>query len=195
MLSDLLDTTRVKMEKTITSNPLFIKVAESIKDEFAHIRTGRASSVLVDRIKISYYGTLTPLKQIANISIPESNLIVIQPWDKNCLSEVEKAIWKSDLGLAPSVDGNIIRLTIPPLNEERRKELVKLIKKEAENGKISIRNIRREINDLIKKDEREHNISEDECKNYQNKIQILTDDYTENINNLVKLKEKEIMEV
>ncbi len=185
MLSDLLDATRVKMEKTVTA----------LKDEFAHIRTGRASSVLVDRLKISYYGTLTPLKQIANISIPESNLIVIQPWDKSCLSEIEKAIWKSDLGLAPSVDGNIIRLTIPPLNEERRKELVRLVKKEAENGKVSIRNIRREINDSIKKDEKEHNISEDECKNYQNKIQILTDEYTENINKLMKHKENEIMEV
>ncbi len=185
MLPDLLNETKVRMEKTITS----------LRDEFAHIRTGRASSNLVDRIKISYYDTLTPLKQIANISIPESNLIVIQPWDKNCLSEIEKAIWKSDLGLAPSVDGNIIRLTIPPLNEERRKELVKLVKKEAENGKISIRNIRREMNDLIKKDEKEHNISEDECKNYQNKIQILTDEYTENIDKLLNLKENEIMRV
>lgn len=185
MLPDLLNETKVRMEKTITS----------LRDEFAHIRTGRASSNLVDRIKISYYDTLTPLKQIANISIPESNLIVIQPWDKNCLSEIEKAIWKSDLGLAPSVDGNIIRLTIPPLNEERRKELVKLVKKEAENGKISIRNIRREMNDLIKKDEKEHNISEDECKNYQNKIQILTDEYTENIGKLLNLKENEIMKV
>lgn len=185
MLPDLLNETKVRMEKTITS----------LRDEFAHIRTGRASSNLVDRIKISYYDTLTPLKQIANISIPESNLIVIQPWDKNCLSEIEKAIWKSDLGLAPSVDGNIIRLTIPPLNEERRKELVKLVKKEAENGKISIRNIRREMNDLIKKDEKEHNISEDECKNYQNKIQILTDEYTENIDKLLNLKENEIMKV
>ena len=185
MLSDLLDTTRVKMEKTITA----------LKDEFAHIRTGRASSVLVDRIKISYYGTLTPLKQIANISIPESNLIVIQPWDKNCISEIEKAIWKSDLGLAPSIDGNIIRLTVPPLNEERRKELVKLVKKEAENGKIGIRNIRREANDLIKKDEKEGNASEDECKKHQNKIQELTDEYVGNIDKLLALKEKEIMEV
>lgn len=185
MLPDLLDETKVRMEKTIIS----------LRDEFAHIRTGRASSNLVDRIKISYYDTLTPLKQIANISIPESNLIVIQPWDKNCLSEIEKAIWKSDLGLAPSIDGNIIRLTIPPLNEERRKELVKLVKKDAENGKISIRNIRREVNDLVKKEEKESNISEDECKNYQNKIQILTDEYTEKIDKLLKLKEKEIMEV
>ncbi len=185
MLPDLLNETKVRMEKTVTA----------LRDEFAHIRTGRASSNLVDRIKISYYDTLTPLKQVANISIPESNLIVIQPWDKNCLSEIEKAIWKSDLGLAPSIDGNIIRLTIPPLNEERRKELVKLVKKEAENGKISIRNIRREGNDLIKKEEKESNISEDECKNYQNKIQILTDEYTENIDKLLKLKEKEIMRV
>lgn len=185
MLSDILDEIRVRMEKTVTV----------LKDEFTHIRTGRASSVLVDRIKISYYGTLTPLKQIANISIPESNLIVIQPWDKNCLSEIEKAIWKSDLGLTPSIDGNIIRLTVPPLNEERRKELVKLVKKEAENGKISIRNIRREANDLIKKDEKEGNISEDECKKYQNKIQELTDEYVENIDKLLELKEKEIMEV
>jgi len=185
MLQDLLNKTKARMEKTISA----------LKDEFAHIRTGRASSNLVDRIKISYYGTLTPLKQIANISIPESNLIVIQPWDKNCLSEIEKAIWKSDLGLAPSIDGNIIRLTIPPLNEERRKELVKLIKKEAENRKISIRNIRREVNDSIKKDEKESNISEDECKKYQNKVQILTDEYTKSIDKLLELKEKEIMEV
>jgi len=185
MLPDLLNETRVKMEKTITA----------LRDELAHIRTGRASSNLVDRIKISYYGTLTPLKQVANISIPEANLIVIQPWDKNCISEIEKAIWKSDLGLAPSIDGNIIRLTVPPLNEERRKELVKLVKKEAENGKIGIRNIRREANDLIKKDEKEGNTSEDECKKHQSKIQELTDEYVENIDKLLELKEKEIMEV
>jgi len=185
MLPHLLNETRVKMEKTITA----------LRDEFAHIRTGRASSNLVDRLKISYYGILTPLKQIANISIPEANLIVIQPWDKNCISEIEKAIWKSDLGLAPSIDGNIIRLTVPPLNEERRKELVKLVKKEAENGKIGIRNIRREANDLIKKDEKEGNASEDECKKHQNKIQELTDEYVENIDKLLELKEKEIMEV
>ena len=185
MLPDLLDEVKCRMDKAITA----------LKDEFSHIRTGRASSNLVDRIKISYYGTLTPLKQIANISVPESNLIVIQPWDKNCLSEIEKAIWKSDLGLAPSVDGNIVRLTIPPLNEERRKDLVKMVKKEAENGKVGIRNIRREANDSIKKDEKEGNMSEDESKKYQDKIQILTDEYTKNIDKLLELKEKDIMEV
>ena len=184
-MQDLLDKIKIRMKKTIST----------LKDEFAHIRTGRASPNLVDRIKISYYGTLTPLKQIANISIPESKLIVIQPWDKNCLSEIEKAIWKSDLGLAPSIDGNIIRLTIPPLNEERRKKLVKLVKEKSENGKISIRNIRREVNDSIKKDEKESNISEDECIKYQNKVQILTDEYTKSIDKLLELKEKEIMEV
>ena len=185
MLKDLSNETKIKMGKTIIA----------LRDEFSHIRTGRASSNLVDRIKIDYYGTLTPLKQIANISIPESNLIVIQPWDKNCLSEIEKAIWKSDLGLTPSIDGNVIRLIIPPLNEERRKELVKLVKKEAENGKIGIRNIRREVNDSIKKEEKESNISEDDSKKYQNEVQILTDEHIKNIDKLLEIKEKEIMEV
>ncbi|HER23897.1 MAG TPA: ribosome recycling factor [Candidatus Atribacteria bacterium] len=185
MLKNLSDETKIRMEKTIIS----------LRDEFTHIRTGRASSTLVDRIKISYYGTLTPLKQIANISIPESNLIVIQPWDKNCLSEIEKAIWKSDLGLTPSIDGNVIRLIVPPLNEERRKELVRLVKKEAENGKISIRNIRREVNDSVKKEEKESNISEDDSKKYQNEVQILTDEYIKSIDKLLEIKEKEIMEV
>jgi len=185
MLKDLSNETKIKMEKTI----------KALRDEFSHIRTGRASSNLVDRIKIDYYGTLTPLKQIANISIPESNLIVIQPWDKNCLSEIEKAIWKSDLGLTPSLDGNVIRLSLPPLNEERRKDLVKLVKKEAENGKIGIRNIRREVNDSIKKEEKESNISEDDSKKYQNEVQILTDEHIKNIDKLLEIKEKEIMEV
>lgn len=185
MLSDLLNETKDRMEKSITV----------LKDKFAHIRTGRASLTLIDRIKISYYGVLTPLKQIANISIPESNLIVIQPWDKNFLAEIEKVIWKSDLGLAPFNDGNIIRLTIPPLNEERRKELIKLVKKEAEKEKIAIRNIRRDTNDIIKKDEKENNISEDDCKEYQKKVQTLTDEYIKKIDKLLELKEKEIMEI
>lgn len=185
MLSDLLNDTKNKMDKAV----------KVIKDEFTHIRTGRASTALIDGIKIPYYGVLTPLKQIANISIPESNLIVIQPWDKNCLSEIEKAIWKSDLGLSPFSDGNVIRLSIPPLNEERRKELVKLVKKEAEKGRIAVRNIRREINDLLKKYEKDSSISEDECKEYQKKVQTSTDEYIEKIDELLELKEKEIMEI
>ncbi len=185
MLSDLLNDTKNKMDKAV----------KVIKDEFTHIRTGRASTALIDGIKIPYYGVLTPLKQIANISIPESNLIVIQPWDKNCLSEIEKAIWKSDLGLSPFSDVNVIRLSIPPLNEERRKELVKLVKKEAEKGRIAVRNIRREINDLLKKYEKDSSISEDECKEYQKKVQTSTDEYIEKIDELLELKEKEIMEI
>jgi len=185
VLSDFVEKTNIKMEKTI----------HIIKDEFTHIRTGRASSTLIDRLEVPYYGVLTPLKQVANISIPESNLIVIQPWDKSLLSEIEKTIWKADLGLTPSSDGNIIRLSIPPLNEERRKELVKLVKKEAEKGKVAVRNVRREINDLIKKDEKDKNISEDECKEYQKKIQTITDEYLKQIDDLLELKEKEIMEV
>ena len=185
MLSDLLNDTKNKMDKAV----------KVIKDEFTHIRTGRASTALIDGIKIPYYGVLTPLKQIANISIPESNLIVIQPWDKSCLSEIEKAIWKSDLGLSPFSDGNVIRLSIPPLNEERRKELVKLVKKEAEKGRIAVRNIRREINDLLKKYEKDSSISEDEYKEYQKKVQTSTDEYIEKIDELLELKEKEIMEI
>ena len=185
MLSEFTKKTNIKMDKTI----------KVIQDEFIHIRTGRASSTLIDRLEIPYYGVSTPLKQVANISIPESNLILIQPWDKKCLADIEKAIWKSDLGLTPSSDGNIIRLAVPALNEERRKELVKLVKKEAEKGKIAIRNIRREINELIKKDEKNKNISEDECKEYQKEIQIITDGYTKKIDELLKVKEKEIMEV
>ena len=185
MLSEFTKKTNIKMDKTI----------KVLQDEFIHIRTGRASSTLIDRLEIPYYGVSTPLKQVANISIPESNLILIQPWDKKCLADIEKAIWKSDLGLTPSSDGNIIRLAVPAPNEERRKELVKLVKKEAEKGKIAIRNIRREINELIKKDEKNKNISEDECKEYQKEIQIITDGYTKKIDELLKVKEKEIMEV
>ena len=185
MLSEFIKKTNIKMDKTI----------KVIQDEFIHIRTGRASSTLIDRLEIPYYGVSTPLKQVANISIPESNLILIQPWDKKCLADIEKAIWKSDLGLTPSSDGNIIRLAVPALNEERRKELVKLVRNEAEKGKVAIRNIRREINELIKKDEKNKNISEDECREYQKEIQIITDGYTKKIDELLKVKEKEIMEV
>jgi ribosome recycling factor len=185
VLSEFTKKTNIKMDKTI----------KVLQDEFIHIRTGRASSTLIDRLEIPYYGVSTPLKQVANISIPESNLILIQPWDKKCLADIEKAIWKSDLGLTPSSDGNIIRLAVPALNEERRKELVKLVRKEAEKGKIAIRNIRREINELIKKDEKNKNISEDECKEYQKEIQIITDGYVKKIEELLKVKEKEIMEV
>ena len=135
MIPEILKEAEHKMKKAITI----------MKDEFSHIRTGRASTALVENVKVDYYGAATPLKEIANISVPEADLIVIQPWDKNCVNDVEKAIWKADLGLTPNNDGTIIRLSIPPLTEERRKEMVKIVKKEVESAKVAIRNIRREL--------------------------------------------------
>ena len=183
MLQDLLDETKVKMEKTI----------KALRDELAHIRTGRASSSLVDRIKISYYGTLTPLKQIANISIPESNLIVIQPWDKNAIDPIVKAIQASELGLPPQSDGNVIRIAIPALSEERRQGLTKLVGKVAEEGKISIRNIRRDAIDTIKKLQNDGDIPEDRAKKGVDEVQKITDKATERIDELKKRKEEEVL--
>ncbi len=171
------------------------KALEITKEELSQIRTGRASSTLVENIKIEYYGILTPLKDIANITIPESDLIVIQPWDKNYVSEVEKAIWKADIGLTPNSDGTVIRLSIPPLSEERRKEIVKIVKKEIESGKVAIRNVRREINDQVKRMEKKGDISEDQSKEILKKVQDLTDSYIKDLDEIYKIKEVEIMKV
>ena len=171
------------------------KALEFVKNEFLRIRTGRASTGLVDNVKIDYYGTPTPLNQVGNISIPDSQTIAIQPWDKSVISLIERAILNSDLGLNPSNDGNIVRIPIPPLNEERRKEYVKLAKKVAEEGRISIRNIRRDEIDKLKKTEKEEHISEDERKHAEVEIQKLTDKYIKEIDNNLISKEKEIMEV
>ena len=135
MVNELLKEAKHKMKKAI----------QIIRDELSHIRTGRASSALVENIKVEYYGIPTPLKEIANISIPEADLIVIQPWDKSSVNDVEKAIWKEDLGLTPNNDGTVIRLSIPPMTEDRRKDIVKIVKKEIESSKVAIRNIRRDI--------------------------------------------------
>lgn len=185
MLLGIIEETENKMKKAI----------EASKEELALIRTGRASTVLVERIKIEYYGVATPLREIANITVPEADLIVIQPWDKSYVNEVEKAIWKADIGLTPSNDGANIRLSIPPLSEERRKEMVKLVKKEVESGKVAIRNIRREINDGIKKLEKDGDISEDQSKEFLKKIQELTDSYVNDLDDISKAKEAEIMKV
>lgn len=171
------------------------KAIELTKQELSQIRTGRASTGLVEKIKIEYYGVMTPLKEVANITVPESDLIVIQPWDKNIVTLVEKAIWKADLGLTPNNDGTVIRLSIPPLTEERRREMVKVAKKEIESGKIAIRNIRREINDQIKKQEKNGDISEDYSKEILKKIQDLTDLYIKNLDEISEIKEQEIMKV
>ncbi|MDF1569273.1 MAG: ribosome recycling factor [Spirochaetaceae bacterium] len=163
----------------------------ALEDDFNLLRTGRASAALFDKIRVEYYGSPTPLNQLANISIPEARLIVIQPFDRNAIGEIEKAIQSSELGLNPNNDGKVIRIAIPPLNEERRKELVKQAKNQAENARVSIRNIRRDVNDQIKNGD----FTEDEQKKGTDDIQKLTDKYVEKIGEILKSKEQEIMEV
>ncbi len=171
------------------------KAVQAYSRELASIRAGRANASLLDRITIDYYGVPTPINQLAGVSVPEARLLVIQPYDKSVLGEIEKAILKSDLGLTPSNDGNLIRLSIPPLTEERRKELVKVVRKEAEEAKVAIRNIRRDGNDELKKMEKNGDISEDDLRGYSDDVQKITDDYINKIDHLTKEKEKEIMEV
>ena len=168
---------------------------DALHKEFGSIRTGRASTSILNYVKVEYYGTLTPLNQVASLATPDSRLITIQPWDASILSAIEKAILKSDLGLTPSNDGKIIRLPIPALNEERRKELVKQTKKMAEECKISIRTTRREANEEIKKMEKNKEITEDEQHKLMDRIQKVTDIYITKIDEMQKGKEQEIMEV
>ena len=168
---------------------------EKTQHEFNTIRTGRASISLLDRIYIDYYGSKTLLKHIASISIPEPRVMVISPYEPKFLKEIEKQILASDLGITPNNDGKVIRLTIPLLNEERRKELVKLVKRISEDGRIAIRNIRREENDKAKKMESRSEITEDDLRDLQKKIQEITDKYIGEINKSLSQKEKEIMEV
>lgn len=163
--------------------------------ELASIRAGRANASLLDRITVDYYGVPTPVNQLAGISVPEARLLVITPYDKSILSEIEKAILKSDIGITPTNDGNVIRLTIPPLTEERRKELVKIVKKEAEDAKVAIRNVRRDANDDLKKMEKNGEITEDELRGQVNDIQKLTDDFIAKVENLAKEKEEEILAI
>ena len=171
------------------------KAVETIQQELVKIRTGRATTTLLDNIKVSYYGSTVPIAQTATITIPEPRLIAIQPWDKSMISEIEKAILKSDLGLTPSNDGTFIRIPIPQLSEERRKELVKLVRKFAEEGRIAIRNVRRDVNDHLKKMQKDHLISEDELSVILDEIQELTDNSIAEIDQVLEKKELEIMEV
>jgi len=171
------------------------KTVASLKEGFAAIRTGRASASLFDRIKVDYYGEKSPLNQVANISIPEARLIVIQPWDKNLIGEIEKAIRSSELSLNPSNDGKVIRISIPPLTEERRKELVKVAKNHAEQSRVAIRNIRRDGNDELKKLLKDSKITEDDESKEVAELQKLTDSYINQVNQVLEEKEKEIMEV
>jgi ribosome recycling factor len=174
-----------KMKKTISV----------LKQELSRLRAGRANPAILDRVTVDYYGAPTPINQLANISIPEARLIVIQPWDANILKDVEKAIQKSDVGIHPNNDGKVIRLVFPTLTEERRKELTKLVKKLGEDSKVSVRAIRREANDEYRAFEKEGEISEDELRGSEKDIQALTDKYIAEIDVIVEQKESEILEV
>lgn len=171
------------------------RALQTFEKALSKVRTGRASLTLVDGIKVDYYGVATPLNQVATLSIPESRLIVISPWDSSIISAIERAINKSDLGVMPSNDGKVVRLAIPPLTEERRKELVKTVKKMAEECKVNQRSARRNANEQLKNMKKASEIPEDEMFNYQEKVQKLTDQAIEKTDNILAAKEKEIMEI
>lgn len=185
MISDLKKNTESRMSKTI----------DSLTESLQSIRAGRANTSLLDRIYVDYYGQQSPLNQVASLSAPEARLLAIQPWDATLIPEIEKAIQKSDLGITPSNDGKIIRLVIPQLTEERRKDLTKLVGKYAEEAKVSIRNIRRDAMEDIKKAEKAKEISEDDRKTYEEDIQKLTDKYIKDVDGVTADKEKELMEI
>jgi ribosome recycling factor len=171
------------------------KCVDATRAEFASVRTGRATPQLLDRLHVEAYGSAVPLKQVATISTPDARSLVIQAFDKNVVGEIRKAIEKSDLGITPNVDGSTIRLMIPPLNEERRKDLVKVIKKKAEDGKVAVRNVRHKAHDDLKAQLKSHDITEDDNKRMQDQLQKLTDRFVKEIDTLVATKEKDIMEV
>lgn len=171
------------------------KTIEATQRSFNTIRTGRASTSLLDRVMVDYYGAETPLKSLANLSTPDATTIMIQPYDKGSMGQIEKAISMSDIGLTPNNDGDIIRLNIPPLTKERRKELVKMAGKLAEEGKVGIRNIRRDAIEEVRKEEKNSDISEDESRDLQNEIQSVTDSFNKKVEELLEIKEKDIMTV
>ncbi len=185
------------MPNTIITNAKerMTKAIQTFSRELASIRAGRANASLLDKISVDYYGAPTPVNQLAGISIPEARMLVIQPYDKSALGDIEKAILKSDLGITPTSDGNIIRIVVPALTEERRKELVKLVKKEAEDAKVAIRNIRRDANDELKKKEKNGDITEDDLRGYSDDVQKATDESIVKIDNIAKDKEQEMLEV
>ena len=171
------------------------KSLTALHDDLAALRTGRASAAMFDKIKVDYYGTPTPLGQVASIGTPEPRLVVIQPWDKGSLQAIEKAIQSSELSLNPNNDGKVIRINVPPLTEDHRKQIVKLAKTTGEQARVAIRNIRRDANDELKKAKKRGELSEDECKRGEDAIQKLTDDFIETINATLSHKESEILEI
>ena len=185
MAKQVLAQAKDKMEKSLAA----------FGRELASIRAGRANAALLDRITVDYYGAPTPINQLGGISVPEARLLVITPYDKSILGEIEKAIMKSDIGITPTNDGNVIRLAIPALTEDRRKELVKVVKKEAEEAKVAVRNVRRDANDDLKKLEKNGEVTEDDLRGYGDDIQKLTDEFIAKVDDAAKEKEQEILSV
>jgi ribosome recycling factor len=185
MVEDCLTEARNRMEKAV----------EALRDDFLSIRTGRASPALVERLRVDYYGTLTPLNQMASISAPEARLLVVRPWDPTSLEAIEKVLLKSDLGLTPNNDGVVIRLAIPPLTEERRRDLGKLVGRRVEEGRVAVRNIRRDVQEDLRELEKEKLITEDDLFRGREKLQELHDEYVERMEQIGEAKQKEILEV
>jgi len=185
MTADIFDDAERRMKKAV----------EALRLDLAAIRTGRASSALVERIQVDYYGAPTPINQVAQISVPEARLIIIQPYERRLLADIEKAIQKSDLGVNPNNDGQVIRLNIPPLNEERRRDMVKMLHKKLDEHKVAVRNIRRDTQDKLQDREKKKEISEDELKRSKDRLQKLTDKYVDEMDKVGKTKEHEILEV
>ena len=185
MVAEIFDDAERRMKKAV----------EALRQDLAAIRTGRASSSLVERINVDYYGTPTPINQVCQISVPEARLVVIQPYERRLLTDIEKAIQKSDLGINPNNDGQVIRLNVPPLNEERRRDMVKTLHKKLDEHKVAIRNIRRDTQDKLQDREKKKEISEDELKRSKDRLQKLTDRYIDEMDKVGKSKELEILEV
>jgi ribosome recycling factor len=185
MVDDIFTDTERRMQRAV----------EALRQDLTAVRTGRASAALLERIQVDYYGTLTPINHVANVSVPEARLLVIQPYERKMLTDIEKAIQKSDLGINPNNDGQVIRLSIPPLNEERRRDLVKTVHKKLDEHKVAVRNIRRDANDKLREREKKKEISEDELKRSIERLQKLTDRFIDEMDKVGKTKELEILEV
>ena len=185
----MIDEIKVKLEESMA------KSIDSLKYQLTKVRTGRASATVLDGVSVDYYGSATPVSQVGQISTPEARLLQIQPFDKTLIAEIEKAIINANLGLNPSNDGNLIRIPFPALTEERRKEQVREVKKTGEDAKVSIRNVRRDQNDVVKKAEKDKEISEDDSKKFQAEIQTVTDKFVKEVDGIITVKEKELLEV
>jgi len=185
MAKNVIAAMKIQMEKTV----------DSLRKEYQKVRTGRATTALLDDIKVNYYDTPTAINQVASLAVPEARVIIIQPWESKLIPLIEKAILNANIGLTPTNDGKLIRLSLPPLTEERRKEIVKTLKKMAEDAKVALRNIRRDNNDELKKMEKDKKLSEDDLKRFEKEVQDITNSFVAKIDEVLAIKEKEVMEV